>query len=52
MENLIFVFLLLLGEYTSFTSSIQKPRPKKKSQRDGLVRREVLKPGSKNPHTQ
>lgn len=42
---------LLLGEYTSFTSSIQKPRPKKKSQKDGLVRREVLKPGSKNPHS-
>ncbi|XP_077064798.1 roundabout homolog 2 [Siphateles boraxobius] len=37
------------GEYTSFTSSIQKPRPKKKSHRDGLVRREVLKPGNLPP---
>uniref|UniRef100_A0A8C1NH99 Roundabout guidance receptor 3 n=1 Tax=Cyprinus carpio TaxID=7962 RepID=A0A8C1NH99_CYPCA len=36
-------------EYTSFTSSIQKPRPKKKSQKDGLARREVLKPGNLPP---
>ncbi|XP_059389224.1 roundabout homolog 3-like [Carassius carassius] len=37
-------------EYASFTSLIQKPRPKKKSQKDVLARREVLNPGSKNPH--
>ncbi|XP_016123947.1 roundabout homolog 2 [Sinocyclocheilus grahami] len=36
-------------EYTSFTSSIQKPRPKKKSQKDGLARREALKPGNLPP---
>ncbi|XP_016144114.1 roundabout homolog 3-like isoform X2 [Sinocyclocheilus grahami] len=36
-------------KYTSFMSSVQKPRPKKKSQKDGLARREVLKPGNLPP---
>ncbi|XP_073778999.1 uncharacterized protein isoform X2 [Danio rerio] len=36
-------------EYTSFTSSIHKPRPKKKSHKDGLARREVSKSGNLPP---
>lgn len=50
MENIIFVYFLsspLLGELTLFPSSIQKPRPKKKSSKDGPGRREVLNEGSK-----
>ncbi|XP_051535583.1 roundabout homolog 2-like isoform X2 [Myxocyprinus asiaticus] len=37
------------GEFMSFPSSIQKPRPKKKSQKDGLTRREVSIPGNLPP---
>ncbi|XP_051520766.1 roundabout homolog 2-like isoform X2 [Myxocyprinus asiaticus] len=36
-------------EFMSYPSSIQKPRPKKKSPKDGLARREVLIPGNLPP---
>ncbi|XP_051963240.1 roundabout homolog 2 isoform X2 [Xyrauchen texanus] len=36
-------------EFMSYQSSIQKPRPKKKSQKDGLARRKVLIPGNLPP---